>query len=144
MISNIKSTLLFFYRKIERNVQIDLLLTSNKKIDKNFWAWPYCGPNRTFKFFSLALLWCKLIFKIVELDPILVIIEIFFSLGFLWCKSNLKIFEVALSAEQTDFQNFRAWPFCGENRTFSYFLAWLYCGANRTLRFLSFALLRYN
>ena len=52
---------------------------------QNFRAWPYCSANRTFKFLSLALLRCKLIFE---------------------------IFELGLIAVQTDFRNFRAWPYC--------------------------------
>ena len=61
-------------------VQIEIL---------NFRARPYCGTNRNSKFFSLALLRCKSIFRI-------------FGLG--------------LIAMQTDIQNFVTWPYCGANR----------------------------
>ena len=51
---------------------------------------------------SLALLRCKLNFSFFELGHIAV--QLFF-----------RILELCLIAVQTEFQNFRAWPYCGAN-----------------------------
>ena len=40
----------------------------------NFSAWPDCGANQVFEFSSLALLRCKMTFKISELGLIAVLI----------------------------------------------------------------------
>ena len=69
--------------------------------NRNLRAWPYCGANRNSKFTSLALLRSKPKFEIFELGLI---------------AEQIEILELGLIVVQIGFQNFRAWPHCGENR----------------------------
>ena len=67
---------------------------------RNFRAWPYCGAIIFLKFQAWPYFGA---YEILKMS----------GLALLRYKSIFQILELGLIGVQTDFQNFRAWPYCG-------------------------------